>query len=131
MSSDHNDIATQVMFRVANSLSAVACIAVFLGIWIFQRPLTTALKLILLLSFSDFVTSFINLIAPIIGITDDSCQVIGFIGVVAGWTSLFWCSSISLLAFLTMGNFERLSVTILFRNVIIASVIASILIACL
>ena len=131
MSPNNTDIAHSFLFIAANSLSASACLIVFCGICITQRPFTTALRLILLLSASDFSTSFINLLALFIGTTTDSCQVIGFTVVLSAWTSLFCCSCISLLAIITIHGNSKTDVQALFTRIIIGCVLFALLVALL
>ena len=120
-------IALDPIFISLNCLSIISCVIVFFGIVFTQKPLTTALKLILLLTVSDFGISCMSLSGHFIGVNYDSCQYIGLFAAFFGWTSVFWCSCLSLLAYLTMGGFAKYNIVNLFRTVIAGCVIFSLI----
>jgi len=87
------------------------------------------MKLILLLTLSDFVYSSANLINPIVGLEHVTCNALGFIKVFAGWTSLLWIGLISLFIYSAFGGFPNLNLTKLLRWLILGCMVASLVTA--
>lgn len=119
-------------YWITNALSAVGTlIMIYGGI---RNKVTflkgdAGLRFVLLLSFSDFIISILNLVTPLIGANRDSCQIIAFIKVFCIWTGLTWCSWISLLTYLSLKNrnmdIERLYKYLVFMGITVSLIIAA------
>ena len=122
-------ITSEPAYWVTCSLSVAACLIMFfLGLRT-QSPMKVSLKLILYLSLSDFLICFINLICPLIQLDNDKCQIIAFIKVFGKWSSLFWCSSLSLLVYYTLKGLGQPELNKIFRKITWGCILLSTIIA--
>jgi len=107
---------------IINILSILSCLIVFYIGFKIEKTRTVAIKLILLLSFSDMlgnISNFISLIFFNVDTTTAQCKLIMFIRMLGGLTALLWASLISLLSYLTLGKKAGSNRNVLFKRIII------------
>src|SRR5690242_17640328 len=98
-----------------NGLTAFGCIMIFYSGCRSSRRSDLALKLILLLSLADFAQAIINFVSyAILDSGSTACNIIGPLRVFTAWIGLFCTSRISLLAYLTLGNYRRFNLKKIF-----------------
>ena len=130
------DVASWLTLRntsiyITNSLSILGCLILFCWSLRAKHSKTVAMKLILLLNFSDMLASLINIISYSFSITDQQCQVVSFIRSFTIWCGLFWTSALSLLTYLTLKDPKRPGVNRLFSRIIAVCVVMAVIIASL
>ena len=126
--SDKEWIIYNPFFIAANTLTVITSMILFYRGIIAPKPIRTALKLILLVTLSDFcnsVCSFLSYVDP----GDTFCQAIAFVRTVSNWTALFWCSLISTLSLLTMRDFTGFRISNVFKKAMIFCAVLSTLIS--
>ena len=95
-------------YVIINTLSIFGCVGIFIGGYLTKHSLTTATKLILLLSFSDFLFHCSNItIYFLTGDQSIACSIAWFICNLSILLCYLWSCSLALFAYLTLRNPKR------------------------
>ena len=124
MSSSKNLVMHNPILLTISVISMISALFFFYLGYKSQKPMKTALKLIILISACDFITCMANLSSLMEPneSAQSECQISGFIKYFVGWAELFFYSLISLLSYLTLKEFGRFSISKMFRVAIISCI---------
>ena len=89
----------------------VACLMMFYQVYQSKTPKRTALRLIILVSVSDFINCLLNYFAYFFPFTSINCDILGFLKDFNTWIEMLLYSLISLLSYLTLKNFGAFAIS--------------------
>jgi len=121
-------MVNHLLYFLINGVSIICCLLVFYAFCKLREPSNLALKLILVLTCFDFGVSTSRIFGAMLIVNEPTCQAVQFVRTFFERASLIWSFSMSFIAFLILKNFRR-KLDKLFRNVLICSITAALMIS--
>ena len=123
-----DSLVTNPILLAVNFISFISCLLIFYQGFKAVKPLKTAFKLIMLISFCDFVVCISNF-TSMINFEEVECPILGFLTSFATWSGLFCCSLISLVSYLKLKNYGNYTISKVLRGAVLLSSIGSVFFA--
>ena len=115
-------------FIATTSISVAGSILLFSRTLTVRNSIETPMKLILLISLSDFLYCLLSLV-QLSSLNDLACQIVGFCRVFVMWMASFFSSSVSLMCYLIMIGVAKSKISKIIYLVVLASILISLSIA--